>query len=474
MISTALSDFINQLPELTPHIVVGYSGGVDSHVLLYALVQLQKKNLCTLSAIHVHHGLSQNANAWQAHCEKICQALSIPLTVNSIVVNRQGKGLEAAAREARYQSFKENMPDKAYLCLAHHQDDQMETLLLRLLRGTGVLGLQGMLPVMPLHHFRVARPLLEIPRAEILAYAQALDLQWVEDESNHNLHFQRNYLRHRIIPLLREQWPALGNRFSDVSHWSAEVQQICDDQAEQDYQHILLRGTNQGVAEGGALNRFLMMNLSSARQKNVLRYWLRSCGIPMPSAEQLAEIQQQCLVPTKTQDRHPRVILGDVCVAAFQEGLYLLVALPQTVSEAASAVQTLGGRDAAAKPTGMYSQRVCTALAASDMQAGVEVTEVRGKGLKKSLWNHPGLNIKNRVGGERFQLTGHPHHTSLKKILHANKVAPWLRDTMPLVFLDDQLIAIPALALVAEGFAASDREMGIEFIFSVSSFELKN
>jgi len=196
MISAALAHFLNQLPEVIPHIVVGYSGGVDSHLLLVELAQFQQQGRCTLSAIHIHHGLSQNADAWQIHCENICKELSVPLIVRRVVVENQGKGLEAAAREARYQAFKENIPDKAYLCLAHHQDDQVETLLLRLLRGTGVLGLQGMLPIMSLHHFMVARPLLEIPRTEILVRAQVLGLQWIEDESNNNLHFRRNYLRH--------------------------------------------------------------------------------------------------------------------------------------------------------------------------------------------------------------------------------------------------------------------------------------
>ncbi len=253
-------------------LLIAYSGGLDSHVLLHALAHCNIKH--QLRAVHIHHGLSPNANAWAAHAENICNELHIPLTIHKLDLNIQkGDSIEARARDARYQYFAEILQQDEILCTAHHQDDQLETVLLQLLRGAGPKGLAAMAELQNDH----ARPLLHISHDLILKYAEDNHLEWITDESNANIKFDRNFLRHEVIPLIKQRFPAAAQTVSRSANHCAVAQQVIEQ----------LMGDLPKT-----LSRKKLAELDENMQTQVLRTWLAQKNIPMPSSEQLKSIQK--------------------------------------------------------------------------------------------------------------------------------------------------------------------------------------
>src|SRR5262252_6238963 len=260
-------------PAISPgaHLVLGLSGGVDSVALLVALAELAPGLRFSLRAVHVNHGISPNAANWAAFCSGLCARLAIPLQVETVdIAPFRDLGLEAAARKARYEAF--SRIDADFLLLAQHRDDQAETLLLRLLRGTGLKGLAAMAPVRPLEGTRVSilRPLLGTSRAEIEAFARARGLEWVEDESNADTARQRNFLRHDVIPVLERQF--------------REARELLDAMARADLERCL---------GGTAVDVPALLRLGEARAKNVLRYWCDMHDLEPLPASRLAELLRQ-------------------------------------------------------------------------------------------------------------------------------------------------------------------------------------
>ena len=252
---------------------VALSGGLDSTVLLHLLVQLrQTHSLPPLTAVHVHHGLQAVADAWPAHCQALCDALSVPLQVFHVQV-RAGASLEGAARDARYQAFVAVTQAQEVLLTGQHRDDQAETLLFRLLRGAGVSGLAGMPHQRTLGEGHLCRPFLDVSRVELEAYARANALTWVEDPSNTQTDFSRNYLRHEIFPALTNRWPQATASMSRSAAHCAEAQGLLDELAQQD-----LAGGNSDSELSWlglpSLELAPIAGLSAARQRNALRYWL--------------------------------------------------------------------------------------------------------------------------------------------------------------------------------------------------------
>lgn len=313
------------LPPTTQRLWVAYSGGLDSHVLLHALAAayapsphtsplLPRK---TLHAIHVHHGLQPEADAWVRHAETVCRGLQVPLTV--CYVNPQhfsDHSPEAAAREARYQAFAAHLDTKTdVLVLAHHLDDQAETLLHRLCRGTGVLGLAGM-QAFSRNRYGVgmARPLLSVPRDTLRAYAEQHALHWVEDSSNQDTRFDRNFIRHQLLPLITQRWPRAPRAFSRTARLCREAQALITQQATQDlatvtYVSEAARGTRGAVpeawlakeqaalgqAKGDGVSVKKLLALPSGRRRAVLRVWLHAKGLASPNQAHLARIEREIL-----------------------------------------------------------------------------------------------------------------------------------------------------------------------------------
>ena len=276
---------------------VGLSGGCDSVVLLHLLAGLKRPGGVT--AIHVHHGLSPNADAWASFCDEYCHRLSVTLIVRKVEVDTcSSLGLEAAARQARYAVFAEQA--QANLLLAHHRGDQAETVLFNLLRGAGVTGAAGIPVERALDGLRILRPLLDVSRADIEAYARAAGLAWISDESNADTTLTRNFLRQEALVGLSQRFPAAEASLAQAAANFAEAASLLDELAEVDW---------QTVSDGESVKMGLLRDLALPRLKNLLRYRLRCLGWQVPVATRLDEFARQLL--TAAPDRHPELVLPD-------------------------------------------------------------------------------------------------------------------------------------------------------------------
>ncbi|HJV93649.1 MAG TPA: tRNA lysidine(34) synthetase TilS [Azonexus sp.] len=292
--------------RLAPHerLCVALSGGCDSVVLAHVLSRLGLAD--RLSAIHVHHGLSPNADAWADFCVRYCQDLNIPLSVRRVTVDRSaGEGLEAAARRVRYAAFANSAAD--CLLLAQHRGDQAETLLHNLLRGTGVTGAAAMPVERRFGTLRLIRPLLDVARSEIESYARHHGLAWVEDESNGDLALTRNFLRHQALGLLSERFPAAEAALAQAAANFAEAAAVLDELAELDWAR---------ASAGDAARLTVLRQLSMPRLKNLLRHRLRQLGWRVPVAARLDEFARQ--LQSAGPDRHPELVLAEGTMRAGQ------------------------------------------------------------------------------------------------------------------------------------------------------------
>ena len=266
-------------------IVVAFSGGVDSHVLLHALNELKQcqEYAFQLHAIHIHHGLSPYADLWQNHCQQVCADLGVPFQTASVAVKAQPRqSLEALARDARYQKLIELAPANSQIVLAQHQDDQLETFLLQLKRGAGPKGLSAMnrqwlqkSTVSPDKEAYFYRPLLDIAQQEVIDYAEQHQLTWVEDESNKNTKFDRNFLRHDVLPILQKRWPGLSSSVSRSATLCAQQQSMIDE--------VCAEKLTVAAASVNSLWLAELTTLSDEWLKQLVRFWLSEQGILSPS-----------------------------------------------------------------------------------------------------------------------------------------------------------------------------------------------
>ena len=276
-------------------IAVAFSGGLDSSVLLALFAAQKERSDLALSAIHVHHGLSAHADAWASFCLDACSAADIPLDVVHIEVPRgTAEGLEAAARRLRYQILDAHSSD--YILLAHHANDQAETLLFNLMRGAGVRGAAGM-PAIAGPTGRYLRPLLACTRTELEAYAAAHGLRWVEDDSNADTRFSRNFIRHEVLPVLEQRFPAAVDNLARATEYFAEAQEMLDEMARADL----------GQKQAFPVPVSLLATLSAGRARNVLRYLLARHGLQAPASKRLEEALRQFI--EAAPDRHPSLEL---------------------------------------------------------------------------------------------------------------------------------------------------------------------
>jgi tRNA(Ile)-lysidine synthase len=267
-------------------VCVAYSGGLDSHVLLHALSGLRAATGLTLRAVHVDHGLHPQSAAWAEHCRRVCAALDVVCRVERVQVARDGDGLEAAARRARYAALAAGLGAGETLFTAHQRDDQAETLLLQLFRGAGVQGLKAMPASQAFGAGRLVRPLLDYSRASLLAYARAQGLRWIDDSSNVDTALTRNYLRHRVLPDVRARWPGVDAALARTARHAAEAAALLDALAETD----LAACRHPAICAEG-LSVPALRALDPARRRNLLRYWLRRRGFHPPQTRHLKEVE---------------------------------------------------------------------------------------------------------------------------------------------------------------------------------------
>jgi tRNA(Ile)-lysidine synthase len=290
----ALADCLSQYVGKTQSIVVGFSGGLDSTVLLHAAKRLEGGAGVKLAAVHVHHGLSPNADAWADSCRSVCHALEIPLAVIRVdVPSTSGEGIEAAARRERHKALTEQSAD--WILLAHHADDQAETVLHNLLRGAGVRGAAAM----PVARGRLLRPLLGLGRAALLAYGKLQQLTWIEDESNGDKRYTRNFLRLEILPAIGVRFPRAGEQLAAAAVRFSEASSLLDELA------ILDLGDNLAKFP---LPRKLFGDLPEARARNLLRAMLTMHRAQPPDQARLKEFVRQ--LQTTGNERNPRIDLA--------------------------------------------------------------------------------------------------------------------------------------------------------------------
>lgn len=401
------------LPANCQRLVIGLSGGVDSVVLLHwAKQQLNcalQDDSVVLSAIHVNHQLSPYAQQWQQQVEALCSQLDIPLVVHSVTVNVAKQGLEQAARQARYQAFERELQSGDVLAVAHHQNDQAETLLLRLMRGAGVQGLAAMLPERPLGAGRLWRPLLQCTKASILEYAKQHALKWVEDESNADTRFSRNYLRHQVVPIINAHWPQSIHKIAAAAEHAAEAQALLDEYAAVDFTAMGHRAERCG----SSIEITALVALSWSRQKQLIRFWLKQQGELPPESRHLEELNK--LLHAQS-DAQPSLVLGSYGFSRFQQRLYLL---PSSVINPIEL-----------KPV-VFAERCELA----------DGSELRIEGFSGELI------VRYREGGERAHPAGRAHSQTLKKLLQEYQLEPWFRSRIPLIYCGDALIAVGDLWL---------------------------
>lgn len=413
------------------HFIIAYSGGVDSHVLLH-MATISQLNF---SVIHINHGLSPDADAWQQHCRQVCDDLGAPLVTESVSIDRDHGSLEASARQARYQCFAQHLPTKNHVLLtAHHQDDQAETLLMRLLRGSGVHGWAGMRPARPFADGKLLRPLLGVSRQQLLDYASTAGLRWIEDQSNIDTVHDRNYLRHQVIPLLEQRWPGAASRLALAATDAHEAAGLLDGLAAAD----LARCSNSDAE----LVADKLAELERPQQALVVRLWLRQRGFPMPSRAKLDEILLLVQAQPQTSKALCRWVNTEIWRYREQLALRATVALPATG----------------------WMQPWSPGEGTTDLpELGLELVAeaVSGTGLDQDVLASKALSLRLRQGGERAKLPGREHRHALKKLYQEAAVPPWLRDRLPLIYAGDELAAVAGL-WVFEPFACKTGEQGIQ------------
>ena len=395
---------------------LGYSGGLDSSVLLHLLASAG----IPVRALHIHHGLSPQADVWQAHCESQARALGIECQSVAVVVDSADGGLEQGARVARYRAFEKAMAPGDQILLAHHGDDQVETFLLRLLRGAGVQGLAAMAEYRGFAPGKaLLRPLLGVTRQQLEAYARQYGLDWIEDESNQNLNLDRNYLRSVVVPALAKRWPVARQvaRAADNLRESAE---LLDEVAAEDLQVCDVRRERFGQS----IDLVALKPLSLARRKNLLRGWVRSLAQQAPESAHLDQLLGQL---SATDDAQPEVRLSGLVARRFRDRLYLTPQLqPLDLTGDAGGVWEWDGL--------------------SDLVLPVGWTLSPSAG-----WPAADYRICFRRGGERAQPRARAHSQTLKKLLQEYALEPWLRDRVPLVYRNEQLVAVGDLFVTATG-----------------------
>jgi tRNA(Ile)-lysidine synthase len=416
-LSRRLAQLLPGFPDVA--VCVAFSGGADSTALLAALAQLKRPPL-KVRALHVDHRLHPHSANWAAHCRRVARALDVPLQVRTANIARtRGESLEAAARAARYQLLAAALGEDEALVTAHHQDDQLETVLLQLLRGAGLAGIAAMPAVASFARGALVRPLLPWSRAELGAWVRSQGLAWIEDPGNSELRLDRNYLRTRVLPLIRERWPAAAATVTRAARHAAEAQRLLD----------ALGAADAARASFGAmLSAKRLRTLSPERRRNALRFWITAAGHLPPPASRLEEIAGPLL--QARADAQPLVRW---------EGTLL-----QRQADLLSLRAASGASGVLEEVTWPWRRRRTCPLPGP----GGKLTLKRDARGPLDLDTVPAtLTIRARRGGERLRPVRGGPRRALKSLLQEARVPVAERARLPLIFADSTLIAVAGLWL---------------------------
>ena len=426
-------------PELK--VLVAFSGGIDSTALLHLLAGIRDgagrvvtrrpgaRGLAALSAppftlraIHIDHQLHADSSLWARHCRRIARELKVPLSVRRVQVKAaRGDSVEAVARDARYQVLRAALRAGEYLAVAQHADDQLETFMLAFMRGSGVAGLAAMPASMPFGRSTLCRPVLDSTRAQLQRYVEQQRLTCIEDASNTNLRFDRNFLRARVLPALSERWPSAAITAVRSARHLGEASELLRELAMDD---LALAG-HPTMAGNLPVARFVQ--LSAARQRNVLREWLRLAGVRPPDRVHLERIRVELLAARA--DANPFVAWDGVAVRRFGAALW--------ITQASNSAEERELRD--------YSQRWSWRRGALRLPAGLGELTLRAVGRRAAIALPARLELRFRSGGERLRREGDTAHRALKDVLREAQVPPWMRGRVPLIYARNELLVIPGI-----------------------------
>lgn len=407
----SLIQLLPPLPRLEADakVVLAYSGGLDSTVLLHLLAT---RGTPGLQALHVHHGLQAAADDWVAHCAAFCVRLQVPLILYKVRIDANDPaGPEAAAREARYAALREELHAGDLLVTAHHRDDQVETVLLRLLRGSGVDGLAAMRALTEFAPGRLWRPLLDTPRETLRRYAETQGLTWIEDPHNQDRRYARSWLREELLPGLRQRFPQTDVSLARSARLAAEAAELLA---------VLAASDSAAIAHGATLSVSGLLNFTATRRHNLLRHWLRGQGFEPPSADMLDRIDAEML--TAATDAEPLLGWSGCELRRYRDALFVLPPLPppdETFAE-------------------LWSR-------------GTTLTLPPGCGLLRAEAPPPrDLKVRVARAGEMLKPAGSKHRRTVKNLFQEAGTPPWLRLRAPLLELDGESACIPGVAATAE------------------------
>ena len=408
---------------------IALSGGVDSMVLL-DLLSKAKRSSDVIKAIHINHNLHESSKEWVDFAKDACKKYKLPLIIESINPKQEGFGLEAEAREQRYKKFKEIILDNECLLTAHHLDDQIETTLFRIFRGTGLDGLRSIRKKAKFGKGLLCRPLINIPREAIEQYAKLNDIKWIEDPSNKNIDFDRNYLRNNIVPSIKKRWPNAQKTITRLSSLAENNQKLLHELAKEDIGEI---------EKFNVLDIGILSNKSSLRINNIFRFMILKNKMGIPSLKVL-ENGIETLINAKSDS--PIITWDGFSIRRYKNTLYFFnpdlkqdEIRPLKMKWFIDETINLGGN-----------------------RGSIQARFIKGQGI--ALNKCPkSLEIKYRKGGEQIKPSVHKITKSLKNLFQENNVLPWVRDQIPLFYLDEELISVGDLWL-NQDYKAKEQEDG--------------
>lgn len=401
-------------------VLLALSGGIDSMVLLHLLVKLKKAYSLELRAIHVHHGLSKHADQWTEHCEQYCKQWHVPLTIARLNIDNNNN-IEAKAREARYAIIKQHLLKNEIVMTGHHLDDQCETFLLALKRGSGPTGLASMKAVSDFNHHELIRPFLSLSQNEIVHYANEHQLKWIEDDSNLDRRYDRNFLRLTILPLLIDRWPHFPKMVSRSAELCTEETQLIAELLTDELTRCMDNDNNLTIPP--------LLSMSILKRNAIIRAWLKHHRIAMPSRRQL-NLLWETVVMAKA-DSSPQFRLQSFILRRFKQKLYIVTPLtacadtilPWDLNRTLPLPNNLG-----------YLQSYKTPL-----------------GPIRCPTQHELVTIRFQATGT-FTIVGRQGSRSIKKLWQEFGIPPWMRSQTPLVYYNDRLIAAVGIFVTHEGY----------------------
>ncbi|OGV30963.1 MAG: tRNA lysidine(34) synthetase TilS [Legionellales bacterium RIFCSPHIGHO2_12_FULL_35_11] len=424
-------------------IFIAFSGGLDSTVLLHSLCNIPSLRN-RLHAIHINHGISEFADDWEKHCLNICLSTNIPLIIKNIKILKKSN-IEELARNARYKVFEEIVLENECIVFAHHCNDQAETFLLNLLRGSGVSGLSGMPEIRSLGKGELIRPFLNIMKHRLEDYAEQYKLNWVEDDSNTNVNFSRNYLRHKIIPLLNDKWPAAIRNITNCASKCRDAKENLSDLAELDAKII-------SYQDDMTLDLSIVPVHDSSRLCNVLKAWFDKYNIKSPTATIYHKLITDVIL-AKT-DANPYFAFGKTEIRRFKNKLYLsFKEFPDNIIQPRF------------EDNCKYNNKIWDDFPNS-CNLNTKLTVIAKKAdFGLSINANALIEIRFRKGSETIKKNGHAK--KLRNIFQELAVPPWLRDIIPLIYLNGELKLIV-------GYLAADKALGTVDAFEISLKDTSN